>query len=87
MSIDINVNVRARIAWREDTLWGGIIADHWHDYPRAPELIHDVLEIITIREGNVVGRISVFILRLQHNYRTTVRNLSFGYDAANLSGI
>lgn len=87
MPININVHVRALVAGGEDTLRGGIITDHWHHYSSISKLIHDILKIITIWEGDIVCRISVLIFGLEQDDWPTIRDLSFGYYAANLSGI
>jgi len=85
--INIDVDVGARVAWGEDTPRGGVIADHWHDYFSVSKLIHDVSEVITVREGSIVCWICVLIFGLEQDDWSSICDLSFGYYAANLSDV
>lgn len=80
MAVDVDC---CRLTWCIVSLWRCIVANERYDDSRITELILNVLHIDWIGEGLDAGQsLSVLILRLNKDDRTTVRDLGCGQSLA-----
>jgi hypothetical protein len=81
MSVDID---RSRISRGVVTGGGSIVANERYHDTGVTVLLHDIVHILGVREFDVRGGSSVFVLRLKQDHWPTVGDLSLRNDLTNV---
>jgi hypothetical protein len=84
--VAINID-RRWLTWRIIPSWMGIVADERHDDACFPILRIYGFHVLRVRKFDSFCGAGVFVFWLQQNDRTTVCDLRFGNDAADLRDI
>jgi len=65
MTVDVYWSICSRSI---DPRWPGDIIDHWNVDTEVTKLLHEVVHVAGIREGDIIETCTVLVLRLEQNY-------------------